>query len=96
MLISYRWLQRHVDLTDVSPERVCELFTMHTAEVEGLEPFAPVLSDVVVGHVLERASRLSLCRCCGLTENRVCLKLTPRVQNDPQWRWLVQRPLDKG
>ena len=67
MLISYRWLQRHVDLDGVSPERVCELFTMHTAEVEGLEPFAPVLSDVVVGHVVERekhpdADKLSVCK----------------------------------
>ena len=65
MLISYRWLARHVDLTDLSPEQVAESITIHTAEVEGLERFAPWLDDVVVGHVAEHgrhpdADRLSL------------------------------------
>ena len=39
----------------------------HTAEVEGLEPFAPHLSAVTVGHVVERekhpgADKLSVCK----------------------------------
>lgn len=67
MLISYRWLTRHVDLDGLTPQRVAELLTLHTAEVEGVEPFAPALSDVVVGHVLERtphpdADKLGVCR----------------------------------
>jgi phenylalanyl-tRNA synthetase beta chain len=67
MLISYRWLARHVDLEGLDAHRVAELLTLHTAEVEGVEPFAPALSDVVVGHVLEReqhpdADKLGVCR----------------------------------
>jgi phenylalanyl-tRNA synthetase beta chain len=67
MKISYRWLARHVELDGLSPQEVAEDLTLHTAEVEGLEPFAPWLSDVVVGHVVARerhpdADRLSLCR----------------------------------
>ena len=67
MLVSIRWLSRHIDLTGLSPEQICEDLTLSTAEVEGLEPFAPHLSDVVVGHVLERnahpdADKLSVCR----------------------------------
>ena len=67
MWISYRWLGRHVDLAGLSPEDVASDLTLHTAEVEGVEPFAPQLGDVVVGHVVERerhpdADKLSLCR----------------------------------
>ena len=67
MRISIRWLQRHVDLDGISPEEIAEDLTIHTAEVEGVERFAPVLSEVVVGHVVEceqhrGADRLSLCR----------------------------------
>jgi phenylalanyl-tRNA synthetase beta chain len=65
--ISYRWLARHVDLAGLSPQEVANDLTLHTAEVEGLQPFAPVLARVVVGHVLERAKhpdadKLSVCR----------------------------------
>ncbi len=67
MKISYRWLQRHLDITGVSPRECAELLTIHTAEVEGLERFAPALANVVVGHVLERqkhpdADKLSVCK----------------------------------
>ena len=67
MFISYRWLGRHVDLTGITPEEVAHDLTIHTAEVEGCERFAPWLDDVVIGHVVEcgrhpDADRLSLCR----------------------------------
>lgn len=67
MKISYRWLSRHVDLAGLSPKDVANDLTLHTAEVEGLHAFAPVLERVVVGHVLERAKhpdadKLSVCR----------------------------------
>ena len=67
MLISYRWLQRHVDLSGISPEELCNDLTLSTAEVEGLERFAPHLMDVVVGHVTHRekhpdADTLSVCQ----------------------------------
>lgn len=67
MLISYRWLERHVDLTDIAPEQLAETLTICTAEVEGVERWAPHLSDVVIGHVVSRekhpdADKLSLCK----------------------------------
>ncbi len=67
MYVSYRWLGRHVDLSGISPQQLCEDLTLSTAEVEGLERFAPHLSDVVVGHVKDRqqhpdADKLSVCQ----------------------------------
>ena len=67
MYVSYRWLTRHVDLEGISPEQLADDLTLSTAEVEGLERFAPHLSDVVVGHVLERgphpdADKLGICK----------------------------------
>ncbi len=67
MDVSYRWLQRHVDLEGVSPGDLARELTLHTAEVEDLRPFAPALGTVVVGHVVSRerhpdADKLSLCR----------------------------------
>jgi phenylalanyl-tRNA synthetase beta chain len=66
MHVSYRWLSRHVDLSGISPEQLCDDLTLSTAEVEGLERFAPHLASVTVGHVLERnahpdADKLSVC-----------------------------------
>jgi phenylalanyl-tRNA synthetase beta chain len=55
MFVSYRWLARHVDLEGISPEQLGNDLTLSTCEVEGIEPFAPHLSAVTVGHVLERA-----------------------------------------
>ena len=67
MLISYRWLGRHIDLDGLSPQDVVDSYMTHTAEVEGLEPFAPHLSAVTVGHVVERekhpgADKLNVCK----------------------------------
>ncbi len=67
MKISLRWLARHVDLAGVEPAELARLLTLHTAEVEGIEPFAPALGQVVVGHVLSRephpnADKLGVCR----------------------------------
>ena len=54
MEISYRWLQRHVDLTGIDPEQLALDLTLSTAEVEGVRPFAPHLADVTVGLVRSR------------------------------------------
>ena len=67
MKVSYRWLARHVDLDGLTADEVARKLTLHTAEVEGVEPFAPALSSVVVGHVVERekhpdADKLSVCK----------------------------------
>ena len=66
MLISFSWLGRHVNLEGLDPGALAEELTLSTAEVEGVEPFAPHLSEVTVGHVLERkshpdADKLSVC-----------------------------------
>lgn len=66
MKLSWRWLGRHVDLGGLTPAQVAGDLTLSVAEVEGVEPFAPVLQDVVVGHVVTRerhpdADKLSLC-----------------------------------
>ncbi len=53
MKISLNWLNDYVDLSDVSAERVSELLSLHTAEVEGMEIFGEAIQDVVVGHVVE-------------------------------------------
>jgi len=66
MLVSFRWLGRHVDLSGISPGRLAEDLTLSTAEVERVEPFLPHLADVTVGHVVRRerhpdADKLSVC-----------------------------------
>ena len=51
MLISYRWLGRHVDLDGLSPEDVVQDLTIHTAEVEGLElPGLRVEQHAAIAH----------------------------------------------
>jgi phenylalanyl-tRNA synthetase beta chain len=67
MFVSMRWLARHVSLDGITPEQLCDDLTLSTAEVEGLERFAPQLRDVVVGLVETQekhpdAEKLSLCR----------------------------------
>ena len=66
MLISTRWLARHVDLDGLTPEQVADSLTLATAEVEGLSAFAPHLADVLVGFVQTcephpDADKLSVC-----------------------------------
>jgi len=66
VLISMKWLARHVDLEGITPEDLARELTLRTAEVEGLERFAAHLDDVVVGHVQSReqhpdADKLSVC-----------------------------------
>ncbi|MCS5636180.1 MAG: hypothetical protein NZ990_06660 [Myxococcota bacterium] len=66
MRVSYRWLQRHIDLEGISAEQICEDLTLSTAEVEGMEEFAPHLAQIHVGAVKARiahpdADKLSVC-----------------------------------
>jgi phenylalanyl-tRNA synthetase beta chain len=67
MLISLKWLGRHLDLTGLDARRIAGDLTLSTAEVEGVEEFLPHARDIVIGKVLSRAphpkaDRLSLCR----------------------------------
>lgn len=66
MLISFNWLARHIDLTDITAERVAADLTLSTAEVESVEAYLPHARELVVGRVLRRdkhpdAERLSVC-----------------------------------
>lgn len=76
MKISLNWLNDYVDLSDQSPERIAELLSLHTAEVEGIEEVGAAIADVVVGEVLEReqhpdADRLSVTRVAFGAEDTV-------------------------
>lgn len=67
MLISVRWLGRHISLYGLTPQQIASDLTIHTAEVESVEAFLPHAREIVVGHVVARtahpgADRLSLCR----------------------------------
>lgn len=52
MKISLNWVGDFVDLSDVSGEKVSDLLSLHTAEVEGMEVYGDAIKDVVVGHVV--------------------------------------------
>ena len=41
MKISYNWLQSHFDKKLPVPEKLAELLTMHSQEVESVEPKNP-------------------------------------------------------
>lgn len=53
MNISVRWLQRHVDLGDLTPEQIANDLTLSTAETEGITRFGDGLEQLVIGHVIE-------------------------------------------
>ena len=66
MKLSEQWLREWVD-PDVDTLALAEQLTMAGLEVDGIEPCAPLLDGVVVGHVLDKqshpdADRLSLCQ----------------------------------
>ncbi|MFK5956801.1 MAG: phenylalanine--tRNA ligase subunit beta [Planctomycetota bacterium] len=52
MKISLNWVSDFVDLSGVSAEKVSDLLSLHTAEVEGIEIYGDGIKDVVVGHVI--------------------------------------------
>ncbi|MCP4093661.1 MAG: phenylalanine--tRNA ligase subunit beta [Planctomycetes bacterium] len=53
MKISLNWVGDYVDISDLSADKVAELLSLHTAEVEGVETFGESIQDVVVGHVVQ-------------------------------------------
>lgn len=55
MKISLNWLNRHVDLGGLEPDRIALDLTLSTAETEGVERFGAVLDELVVGEVVECA-----------------------------------------
>lgn len=67
MRISYQWLQDYIDLgTDMTPERLADLLTLHGIPVEVIEPMNKGISGVVTARVLEtvkhpNADKLRVC-----------------------------------
>lgn len=66
MLVSYRWLQDYVDISDLTPEALAEKITRTGIEVDAVEPLNRGAKDVVVGEVLSceqhpNADKLNLC-----------------------------------
>ncbi len=53
MRIPLSWLAEYVDLSGLAPERVAELLTLRTCEVEALHHVGEGLGDLLVGEVVE-------------------------------------------
>lgn len=53
MKISLDWLSDWVDLDGLEPERVSELLSLHTAEVDAMEETGAAIAQVLVGEVVE-------------------------------------------
>lgn len=67
MKVSYQWLKEYIDLAGVTPEELAELMTRGGIEIDAVEQRNKGVSNVVVGHVLEKqkhpnADRLSVCK----------------------------------
>lgn len=65
MLISCKWLSRHVDLTGIDFDELGRRFTLNVAELEGIHRVGADAAQAVVGHVLSaehvEGTHLSLC-----------------------------------
>lgn len=53
MKISYNWLQEFVDLSNITPEELGEKLTLHTSEVEEIEPQSEYYEAIYTGKLLE-------------------------------------------
>ncbi|HEX9793769.1 MAG TPA: phenylalanine--tRNA ligase subunit beta [Planctomycetota bacterium] len=53
MKLSLNWIAEFVDLTGETSERIAELLSLHTAEVESVDAFGEGIAGVLVGHVVE-------------------------------------------
>lgn len=51
MKISRKWLQKFVDISDISSEEFVRLFNIRTAEIESSENMAELLDHIVVGQI---------------------------------------------
>lgn len=68
MKISLNWLKNFVDIPDsVTPEKLGELLTLHTAEIEGVLDLASEYDNMMIGRVLKvgrhpNADKLVVCK----------------------------------
>ncbi|MGX7328766.1 phenylalanine--tRNA ligase subunit beta [Enterococcus bulliens] len=53
MLVSYKWLNEYVDLTNVTPKELADKMSVTGIEVEGITVLEEGLKKIVVGHVVE-------------------------------------------
>ena len=51
MKLSWRWLERHVDLSGLEPAELANRFTMAVAELEGIEEVGAGMESVIVGRI---------------------------------------------
>lgn len=66
MLVSYRWLQEYVDISELTVEELAEKLTRGGVEVDVIHSLNKGMKGVVVGHVLEKkqhpnADKLNVC-----------------------------------
>lgn len=53
MLVSYKWLNEYIDLSDVTPQALADKMSVTGIEVEGVTVLEEGLKKIVVGHVVE-------------------------------------------
>ena len=53
MLVSYKWLNDYLDLSEISPNELADKMSVTGIEVEGIEVPAAGLKKIVVGEVKE-------------------------------------------
>jgi len=56
MKLSLNWLNKFVDISDIAAEDVMDKLTLHTAEIEELQPVGVEFDKVAVGLITERKS----------------------------------------
>jgi phenylalanyl-tRNA synthetase beta chain len=87
MKISWNWLHRHVDLTDLDPHTIGNRFTMSVAELEGIEEFGGSYHNIVTARILslrphEDAEKLQLLDLDLGTRKVTAISGAPGIQVD--------------
>ena len=67
MYVSFNWLKKYVDLSDITPESSSEMITKSGIEVDGVHYVAEKIENVVIGYVIScekhpNADRLHVCQ----------------------------------
>ncbi|MBU8905119.1 phenylalanine--tRNA ligase subunit beta [Desertibacillus haloalkaliphilus] len=85
MLVSYRWLQEYIDISDLTAADIAEKLTRGGVEVDIIHSLNKGIKDVVIGHVVEcgqhpNADKLNLCQVdIGEEENTQIVCGAPNV-----------------
>lgn len=97
MLVSYKWLNRYVDLSNVTPKELADKMSVTGIEVEGITVPEEGLKKIVVGEVKEcvphpDSDHLSICQVdigedelsqivCGAPNVKVGIKVIVALPN---------------